>query len=473
MKPLDELLLKWHDRNLTVDELAELNVWLTQTEARARLRREFDFDADLLEAIKALHVLTSAQEQAQAFQTLEVRQTEPFPRRPGRRIVQVIEGWIGALAQAAGRLRWKAALVFTAALGLAGAVWWFWPTREVVARIQGSTGDVLVQRGGHLHHAGTGFGLRGGDIVKTAADAAMRLVYPKEATRITVQGGTQLKVEVTEEGKRWELTQGTLAATVAPQPKEHALVITTPQAEAKVLGTEFSLAVTPDATRLEVVRGTVQFARREDGKSVMVNCGTFALAGPGTELVARSLLPSPWNSQDIGAVKVPGHARFDGKQCKVRSAGKNSCRIKDEFHFVYQTLEGDGEIRARVVDVELTSPLAKAGVVIRRDLKTCAPHAFLALTAGGGMEFEHRARTENCIDWAGGESAPSWVRLDRRGDTITAYKSYDGAVWTEIGSDMFPTLGSRIYVGLAATSYDKSKLTTAVFDNISVVPAHQ
>src|SRR6185295_12476260 len=215
--------------------------------------------------------------------------------------------------------------------------------------IQGTTGDVLVDRGGRLHHASAGFGLKAGDSVKTSADSAMRLVYLKETTKIIVQSGTQLKVEVTEEGKRWELTQGAITATLAPQPKEHALIITTPQAEAKVLGTEFSLVVTPDTTRLEVVRGTVQFARREDGKSVMVNCGTFALAGAGAELAARSLLPSPWNSQDIGAVKVPGHARFDGKQCKVHSAGKNSCRIKDEFHFVYQTLNGDGEIRGRVV----------------------------------------------------------------------------------------------------------------------------
>jgi regulation of enolase protein 1 (concanavalin A-like superfamily) len=297
----------------------------------------------------------------------------------------------------------------------------------------------------------------------------MRLVYLKETTKIIVQGATQLKVDLTEEGKRWELTQGAITATVAPQPKEHALIITTPQAEAKVLGTEFSLAVTPDTTRLEVVRGTVQFARREDGKSVMVNCGTFALAAAGAELAAHSLLPSPWNSQDIGAVKVPGHARFDGKQCKVHSAGKNSCRIKDEFHFVYQTLDGDGEIRARVVDVELTSPWAKGGVVIRQDLKACSPHAFLGLTAGGRVEFEHRSQKENCVDWAASDSAPCWVRLSRRGAAIAAYKSYDGTTWMEMGSDTFPTLGQRTYVGLAATSCNKSKLTTAVFDNISVM----
>src|SRR5262249_7710814 len=157
-------------------------------------------------------------------------------------------------------------------------------------------------------------------------------------------------------------------------------------------------------------------------------------------------------SQDIGAVRIPGHARFDGKQCKVRSAGKNTCRIKDQFHFVYQPLDGDGEIRARVVDVELTAPGAKAGVVIRQNLKTSAPHAFLARTAGGGLEYEHRTRTENCIDCVGSESASCWVRLDRRGDTITAYKSSDGQAWTETISDTFPTLGEHIYVGLGVAS---------------------
>src|SRR5262249_1934430 len=155
-KALDELLLKWHDRSLTAEELVELNALLAQAEARARLRQEFDFDADLIEAIKALQVLTTAQEQAQAFQTLEIRQTEPFVRKPSRILTEIIGNGARALVRAAGGLRWRYAFGLMACLALAVAAWWFWPARAVVARIQGSIGDVMVDRGGRLYHATTG-----------------------------------------------------------------------------------------------------------------------------------------------------------------------------------------------------------------------------------------------------------------------------------------------------------------------------
>src|SRR5439155_21772911 len=149
--------------------------------------------------------------------------------------------------------------------------------------------------------------------------------------------------------------------------------------------------------------------------------------------------------------------------------GKPDAKSKDQFHFLYQTLEGDGEIRARLVDVELTHSLAKAGVLIRDNLKPNSPHAFLYLRAGSGVEFEHRSQSENKTDWAGGEAAPYWLRLTRHGEWVYAYKSADGLVWNEIGSDRVK-MHRKIYVGLAVSSWNNSKLTTSIFDNVNVVP---
>src|SRR5256714_7025622 len=211
------------------------------------------------------------------------------------------------------------------------------------------------------------------------------------------------------------------------------MLISTPQAEAKVVGTEFVLTVDASSTHLEVIEGAVRICNRDEGKAVYVGRDHYATVARGVELAARSLLPAPWNSQDIGAVGMTGYARIEGHRCKIKAAGKGDAKSNDQFHFLYQALETDGEIRARVVDVEHTHNLAKAGVLIRDNLKPTCPQAFLYLKAGSGLEFEHRGQSDNTVDWAGNETAPFWLRLVKQGAWVRAFKTADCLSRTEVG----------------------------------------
>src|SRR6185295_4967185 len=116
-----------------------------------------------------------------------------------------------------------------------------------------------------------------------------------------------------------------------------------------------------------------------------VTAGAFARVGNSNsyDLVARALLPEPWHSQDIGPAVRSGHAKWEGKGCQVAGGGRDWHQGQNEFHFVYQTLDGDGEIRARVLGFK--SKRTKAGVVIRDSLKSTAPTTFLRLNAGRGL----------------------------------------------------------------------------------------
>jgi len=64
-------------------------------------------------------------------------------------------------------------------------------------------------------------------------------------------------------------------------------------------------------------------------------------------------------------------------------------------------------------------------------------------------------------------TAPAWVKLERRGSIITAYQSADGVSWTVVASDTF-TMPADVYVGLAVSSHDTTRLATATFDGVSV-----
>lgn len=462
MRSLEELIVKWHDRSLTAEERAELNAWLSTTEGRARLREEFAFDAALVEALQAEKARVSAEEQARAFETIEVCRGQVFEQSLWRK-------WLAVFRPLA-RPRWALALSATACALAFGAVFLLKVNEETLARLDGETTGVTVLRRGKSITPALAFGVKSGDQIETSANAVVAVVYPKETTRLELQPAAQLRVEQTNESKRLELLRGTLTAKIAPQPKGQPMIVTTPHAEARVMGTEFLLSVDAQSSRLEVLEGTVQFVNRDDGELVLVNGGFFATAAKGVEFAARSLVPEPWHSQDIGEVGLAGFARLDGGRCTAKGAGRNTCNTKDQFHFVYQTLDGDGEIVARVVNLELTRPGAKAGVVLRGSLRTEAPHAFLFLRAGGGAEFERRPAFESRSESVGSDAPPLWLRLTRKADVITAFKSIDGRQWVKAGAERIK-MGKRIYAGLGVTSWDNAALATSIFDNVTVLPA--
>jgi len=459
MKCLDDLLLKWRDGSLTDAELKELKTLLEQPDARRRLAEEFSFEYELGEAFRAERARQRTQQQADSFKNLELEQaaeSTPSLEHPDRTTIAF-----------PGR-HWRAALALAAcAVGFAIVGALLIP-KATVALLEQTAAGLVIKRGSSVVASpAAGYRLRAGDAVLVPTNAVAVVAYEGETTRIRAGAGAHLVFEAADEGKQLTLVGGTISAIVAPQPKDEPMSITTPHAVATVLGTEFSLSVLSNASRLDVVEGSVRLERREDEKAIVVPAGYSAAAGADIELATRSLLPEPWSSQDIGLTGRSGHAKWEGKKCRV--AGGDLRRGRDAFHFVYQTLDGDGEIRARVLDFESRDQRAKAGVLIRESLKSSAPAAFLRVNATKGLEFSKRQRREpNLIELVGVESFPYWVRLVRRGSTITAYKSADGVDWVQTGSETFE-LGPRIYVGLGVTSSEKSGENAAVFDNVSVL----
>jgi len=362
--------------------------------------------------------------------------------------------------------KWVALAACLAALAL--VAWWLFPFAPTLhATVVASNGEVEVLRGDKSITAEGGLHLQQDDIVQVAPQARAVVMFDGAAARAVLHSGAQAKFSSSRHGKRVELFQGALEATVAPRPKGRPMILSTLHAEARAVGTRFLLASEVSSTRLEVSDGAVEFTRRTDGQSLLVQRGFGATASPNTEFSAQPFLPAPWHSQDIGAVGLRGQARYDGAAFRVRGAGQDTCSTKDQLHFVYETLEGDGEIRACVREVEFTDPEAKAVLMVRQSLKTASPQVSLGLLASGGLELEHRARTESHLERGGHTGAPSWLRLLRQGDVITAYHSGDGTNWTSLGAHTVH-LPARVYIGLGVTSFNHAALSTALFDEVNV-----
>ncbi len=180
-------------------------------------------------------------------------------------------------------------------------------------------------------------------------------------------------------------------------------------------------------------------------------------------------LPAPWTGADVGSVGTPGTAGEDGGTFSVRGSGADVWGTADAFHFVYQPLEGNGQIVARVASVQPVAAWTKAGVMMRESLNAGAPHAFMVVSSGKGLAFQRRTAAGGVsTNTSGGAwTAPYFVKLARAGDTITASISGDGATWTVVGRDTIPMAASML-VGLAVSSHDNGAAATAAFDGVAV-----
>ena len=113
--------------------------------------------------------------------------------------------------------------------------------------------------------------------------------FRKEKTSFELAPATELKVVSAAPEKRFELHGGELQATVARQAPFRPLLIRTPQAEVRVIGTQFMLRVTTNSTRVEVTHGKVRFVRVSDGKPIKVPARKYAVAAAGCDLRALPL----------------------------------------------------------------------------------------------------------------------------------------------------------------------------------------
>ena len=189
-----------------------------------------------------------------------------------------------------------------------------------------------------------------------------------------------------------------------------------------------------------------------------------------TNLHIGAALPTPWRNRDIGSPARTGTATSSAPGAfMVTGGGEAIWGSADQFQYVYQPVQGNTEIIARVTTLQVTHAGAKAGVMIRESLTAGARHASMFATGSNGWSFQYRDVT-NGISFTSpgpGGRAPGWVRLVRAGDLFTAYRSTDGRTWSLVGSDTI-AMPSTVYVGLAVSSRVTTATAAARFTNVRV-----
>ncbi|MBI3856242.1 MAG: FecR domain-containing protein, partial [Planctomycetes bacterium] len=107
------------------------------------------------------------------------------------------------------------------------------------------------------------------------------LRFPGESTRIDLSPDARFVISALTPAKRFTLSKGSLRAVVARQPEP--MILTTPDAVARVLGTRFILSASGKSTRLEVTEGSVRLIGGDE--SVDVGASEAAETRPGAKIL--------------------------------------------------------------------------------------------------------------------------------------------------------------------------------------------
>lgn len=197
-------------------------------------------------------------------------------------------------------------------------------------------------------------------------------------------------------------------------------------------------------------------------------------------------VPNEWAHGNLGS--AIGDASYSNGVFTVSSTGRVATNdiggSADAFHFVYQPLDGNGQLVARVLESsggDGAGNPAKVGVMVRLTLHDNSPYIAFIEAGPTGLTFQDRNDAENIyLPPAALLKAPYWIKAVRWSDYASGYHSFakysspDGTNWTLAGLCEVPAgvaVPPQIYVGLAVASPRPDAFGVVQFDRASVTPA--
>jgi len=196
----------------------------------------------------------------------------------------------------------------------------------------------------------------------------------------------------------------------------------------------------------------------------------YGLRGSSTPVPASGACPSGWTCADIGSPTIAGGQSLSNGAWTIQGAGGDIWNGADQFHYVWQALNGDGNLSAHVTGQSNTDAWAKAGLMLRQSADPAAPFYDVLLTPGNEVNVQYRATAgANAVQLTGAPATPPvYVRVARTSNAFTAYTSADGVTWTAVpNSTVTLALPSALLAGLAITSHNVTALGSATLDTVS------
>lgn len=172
----------------------------------------------------------------------------------------------------------------------------------------------------------------------------------------------------------------------------------------------------------------------------------------------------------VGLLTQPGKTVYDPAQqtYAITASGENVWFDKDNFHFVWMKVSGDGFLQA---DISFfgkgANPHRKALLMARTSLDSDSPYADIALHGNGLTSLQFRdSKGGMTREVQAATSSAKRVRIVKHGDYFTMWLADQGNDFQFAGSSPRIPLGISFYVGLGVCSHEKDLSETVVFSNV-------
>lgn len=217
--------------------------------------------------------------------------------------------------------------------------------------------------------------------------------------------------------------------------------------------------------------------------------GVFVSSLDGSRLVegrAESLRMMPFFFGDLGKTGVAGSVDVSGSKFTLTGHGLEflhpTNNTSDAQFYTWREWSGDGSFTVKLESLTgsnagRTNPageLPTAGITIRESAAPNARQISLHANLANQLQFVARpspgAVTTNVtprVAGAGVRETPTWLRLSRTNNTITAAYSGNGTTWTNFSAATNMSFPTNVLVGLVADSQVRAEKATAVFDEVS------
>jgi ferric-dicitrate binding protein FerR (iron transport regulator) len=277
---LENLIAAWLDGRISEAESESLQQELRESaEARATFNTFAQLDAVIREVADTEGVGAISQASGSSV-SIPKRATPPYARA----LLAIAAGIIIALTAVLYFQPMKAGRNIVRIKGLNGTLTWIGDGGQMV---QGSDSPQTPTRWSNV--LGKGAELPGGTIEGMAPDSWFELEFHDGS--IGMISGDSILTFSDQGQKELRLKQGRFSASVVPQPAGKPMLIHTPSAVLKVIGTQFDVEAGPASTMLYVREGKVQIRRVSDGKTVDVPADHRVVVTADSDMLLRFVGP--------------------------------------------------------------------------------------------------------------------------------------------------------------------------------------
>lgn len=178
------------------------------------------------------------------------------------------------------------------------------------------------------------------------------------------------------------------------------------------------------------------------------------------------------NNQDIGPVEIEGSVSYNSEDQEylIESSGENMWFGKDQFHFLWRSIQGDFILRAKMRFIgDGVDPHRKLGWILRNSLNDDSPHVNATVHGDGLTALQYRRiRGGETEEKQADSKAPDVIQLERRGDIFIMGTAVDGQEMSFVQVSV-PEIRNEVFAGLYVCSHNKNTTERALFSEVRII----